>query len=80
MIKIKINAVISNIRSFFPLPKETLSIEKKNSFKNELVEEFNSLTQAFFTEIDSLKSDALTTDAPTEEHFSYISSLREEIE
>ena len=80
MIKIKINAVISNIRSFFPLPKETLSIEKKNSFKNELVEEFNSLTQAFFTEIDSLKSDALTTDAPTEEHFSDISSLREEIE
>ena len=28
----------------------------------------------------SLKSDALTTDAPTDEHSSYISSLREEIE
>ena len=27
-----------------------------------------------------MKSDALTTDAPTDEHFSYISSLREEIE
>ena len=27
-----------------------------------------------------MKSDALTTDAPTDEHSSYISSLREEIE
>ena len=31
----------------------------------------------FFTKIKSLKSDALTTD--TDEHSSYISSLREEI-
>ena len=44
------------------------------------VEEFNHLTQAFFTEIKSLKSDALTTDAPADEHSSYISYLREEIE
>ena len=54
--------------------------EELQSFKKELVEEFNRLTQAFFTEIKSLKSDALTTDAPTDEHSSYISSLREEIE
>ena len=54
--------------------------EELQSFKNKLVEEFNRLTQAFFTEIKSLKSDALTTDAPTDEHSSYISSLREEIE
>ena len=54
--------------------------EELQSFKSELVEELNRLTQAFFTEIKLLKSDALTTDAPTDEHFSYISSLREEIE
>ena len=54
--------------------------EELQSFKNKLVEELNRLTQAFFTEIKSLKSDALTTDAPTDEHSSYISSLREEIE
>ena len=54
--------------------------EELQSFKNELVEEFNRLTQAFFAEINSLKSDALTTDAPTDEHSSYISSLREETE
>ena len=54
--------------------------EELQSFKNELVEEFNCLTQAFFAEINSLKGDALTTDAPTDEHSSYISSLREEIE
>ena len=54
--------------------------EEIEFFKNELVEEFNCLTQAFFGEINSLKIDALTTDAPTDEHSSYISSLREEIE
>ena len=47
--------------------------------KNELVEKFNRHT-SIFREINSLKSDALTTDAPTDEHFSYINSLREEIE
>ena len=52
--------------------------EELQSFKNELVEEFIHLTQAFFTEIKSLKSDALTTYAPTDEHSSYITSLREE--
>ena len=44
--------------------------EELQFFKNELVEEFNRLTQAFFTEIKSLKSDALTTDAPSDEHSS----------
>ena len=43
--------------------------EELQSFKNELVEASNRLTQAFFTEIKSLKSDALTTDAPTDEHY-----------
>ena len=54
--------------------------EELQSFKNELVEEFNRLTQAFFPEMNSLESGALTTDAPTDEHSSYIRSLREEIE
>ena len=54
--------------------------EEVQSFKNELVEEFNRLTQAFFAEINSLKSDVLTTDASTGKNSSYISSLREEIE
>ena len=48
--------------------------------QNELAEEFNRLTQAFFMEINSLKSDALTTYAHTDEHSSYISSFREERE
>ena len=47
--------------------------EELQSFKNELNEEFNRLTQTFFTEIKSLKSDALTIDAPTVEHSSYVS-------
>ena len=50
------------------------------SFKNELVEECNRLTQAFFAEINSLKSYVLTTDTPADINSSYISSLREEIE
>ena len=54
--------------------------EELQSFKNELVEEFNRLKQAFFAEINPLKSDVLTTDAPTDKNSSYISSLREEIE
>ena len=54
--------------------------EELQYFKNELVEKFNRLTQAFFGEINLLKSDALTTDSPTDEHSPYISSLREEIE
>ena len=54
--------------------------EEFQSFKNELVEEFNRLAQAFFTEIKLLKGVALTTNAPTDEHSSYISYLREEIE
>ena len=35
--------------------------EELRSFKKELVEEFNRLAQAFFAEINSLKSDELTT-------------------
>ena len=54
--------------------------EELQSFKNELVEELNRLTQAFFAGINSLRSDVLTTDAPTDKNSSYISSLREEIE
>ena len=73
--------------------RECLSIPKNNncrdasnlkeelqSFKNELVEEFNRLTQAFFVEINSLKNDVLTIDAPPDKNSSCISSLREEIE
>ena len=60
--------------------RDAFNIKELQSFKNELVEEFNRLTQAFFAEINSLKSDALTTDAPTDEHSSHTSSLREEIE
>ena len=61
--------------------RDTFNIkEELQSFKNELVEEFNRFTQAFLAEINSLKSDALTTGASTDEHSSYISSLREEIE
>ena len=39
--------------------------EELQTFKNELVEELNRLTQAFFAEINSLRSDVLTTDTPT---------------
>ena len=57
--------------------RDTFSIkEELQSFKNELVEEFNRLTQAFFAEINSLKSDALTTDAPADKNSSYIRSLK----
>ena len=41
--------------------KDAVSIkEELQSFKDELIEEFNRLTQAFFEEINSLKNDALT--------------------
>ena len=61
--------------------KDAVNIkEELQSFKNELIEEFNRLTQAFFEEINSLKNDALTIDAPIDKNSSYISSLREEIE
>ena len=43
--------------------------EELQSFKNELVEEFNRP-----------KSDVLTTDAPTDKNYTYISSLKEETE
>ena len=54
--------------------------EELQSFKNELIGEFNRLTQAFFEEINSLKSDALTTGGHIDKNSSYISSLREEKE
>ena len=50
--------------------------EELQFFKNELVEEFSGPTQAFFAETNSLKSDAVTTYAPTDKNSSYISSLR----
>ena len=52
--------------------------EELQSFKSKLIEEFNRLTQAFFGEINSLKSDVLTTEAPTDKNTFYISLLREE--
>ena len=64
----------NNIRDVFNIKEEL------QSFKIELVEGFNCLTQAFLAEKNSLKSDVLTTDAPTDKRSSYISSLREEIE
>ena len=38
--------------------------EELQFFKNELVKELKRLTQAFFAEINSLKNDVLTPDAP----------------
>ena len=38
--------------------------EEPQFFKNELAKEFKRLTQAFFAEINSLKNDVLTPDAP----------------
>ena len=79
---VKSNPVSNSV--CFALPKYNTcryaSREELQSFKNELAEEFSHLTQVFFTEINLLKSDALTTDAPTDKNSSYISSLREEIE
>ena len=49
--------------------RDTFNIkEELQSFKTQLVEEFNRLTQTFFAEINSLKSNVLTTDTPTEEN------------
>ena len=38
--------------------------EELRFFKSELVKEFKCFTQAFFAEINSLKNDVLTPDAP----------------
>ena len=60
---------ISN-RICFSIPKDNTYRDAFNIkeelqfFKNELVKEFKRLTQAFFAEIDSLKNDVLTPDAP----------------
>ena len=54
--------------------------EELQFFKNELADEFNRLTQAFFVEETSLKSYVLATDASTGKIFSYVSSFREKIE
>ena len=57
--------------------KDAVNIkEELQSFKNELIEEFNRLTQAFFQEINSLKSDVPTTDVPIDKNSSYITSQR----
>ena len=50
--------------------------EELQSFKSELVEEFSRFTQSFFVEINLLKKDVLTTEAPTDKNSSYISSVR----
>ena len=81
---VKPNSILNRVCVSIPknnTSKDVFKVkEELQSFKNELIEEFNRLTQACFEEMNSLKSDALTTDAPTVEHSSYISSLREEIE
>ena len=81
---VKSNSVSNRVRLSIPKNNtcgDAFNIkEELQSFKNELVEEFNRPTQAFFAEINSLKSDVLTTDAPTDKNYSYISSLKEEIE
>ena len=76
-----------SVKSNSVLNRVCLSIAKNNTcrhsfsikeelqfFKNELVE--ICLIQAFFAEINSLKSDALTTDAPADKNSSYIRSLK----
>ena len=50
---VKSNSVSNRV--CLSIPK---NIKELQSFKNELVEEFNRLTQAFFAEINLLKSDA----------------------
>ena len=57
--------------------KDAVNIkEEPQFFKNELIEELNRLTQAFSQEINSLKIDAPTTDAPIDKNSSYIISQR----
>ena len=80
---VKSNSVLNRI--CLSIPKNNTCTDAFNikeelqSFKNELVQEFNRLAQVFFAEINSLKSDVLTTDAPTDKNSSYISLFREEI-
>ena len=78
---IKSNSVSNMVRLSIPKNntcKDAVNIEEElQSFKNELIEEFNRLTQAFFEEIKSLKSDALTTDAPTDKKILLILALSE---
>ena len=68
----KSNSVLSRICLSIPKNdtcRDTFNIkEELQSFKTQLVEEFNRLTQTFFAEINSLKSNVLTTDTPTEEN------------
>ena len=73
-----------SVKSNSVLNRVCLSIAKNNTcrdsfsikeeLQNELVE--ICLIQAFFAEINSLKSDALTTDAPADKNSSYIRSLK----
>ena len=48
--------------------------EEHQSFKNEQAEEFYRFKQVFFAEINSMKSDTQTTDAPTGKNTSYCTS------
>ena len=63
---VKSNSVSNRV--CLSIPKNNTSRDAFNikeellSFKNELVEEFNHLTQAFFAEINSLESDVLKAD------------------
>ena len=81
---VKFNSVSNRVCLSIPKNntcRDSFNIKKElQSLKNELPEEFHRLTQAFFAEINSLKSDVLTTDAPENNNSSYISSLRKEIE
>ena len=72
------NLTVSN-RIGLSIPKH-INCRDASNIKEELFEAFNRLTQAFFVEINSLKSDILTTDAPTDKNSSHISSFRKEIE
>ena len=69
---VKSNSVLSRICLSIPKNNTCRDVfnikEELQSFKTQLVEEFNRLTQTFFAEINSLKSNVLTTDTPTEEN------------
>ena len=72
------NSVCLSIQKNFTGRDAFNTKEELQSFKNELVEESNRLTQELFAEMISLKSDVLTTNTLTKKNSSCISSLREE--
>ena len=75
---VKSNSVLNRVCLSIPKNntcRDSFSIkEELQFFKNELAE--ICLIQAFFAEINSLKSDALTTGAPADRNSSYIRSLK----